>query len=68
VGAGAIVDGSVLFPGVTVGPGAEVWSSIVGRQARIEAGAVVSDLSVVGDHTVVPPGSRLSGVRLPVAP
>jgi mannose-1-phosphate guanylyltransferase len=68
VGAGAIVEGSVLFSGVTVGPGAEVRSSIVGRGARIEAGAVVADLSVVGDHTVVPPGSRLSGDRLPVAP
>jgi mannose-1-phosphate guanylyltransferase len=68
VGANAVVDGSVLFPGVTVAPGAEVRSSIVGRRARIEAGAVVADLSVVGDETVVPPGSRLSGARVPVAP
>jgi mannose-1-phosphate guanylyltransferase len=68
ISAGALIDGSVLFPGVRVGPGAEVRSSIVGRGAHIEAGAVVTDLSVVGDGTVVPPGSRLSGARVPVAP
>jgi mannose-1-phosphate guanylyltransferase len=65
---GAIIVESVLFPGVTVGPGAEIRSSIVGRSARIEAGAVVTDLSVVGDETVVLAGSRLSGARLPMAP
>jgi len=68
VGPGAVIDRSVLFPGVTIGAGAEIRSSIVGRDARIEEGAVVTDLSVVGDDTVVPPGSRLSGARMPVAP
>jgi mannose-1-phosphate guanylyltransferase len=68
VGTGAVIHRSVLFPGVTVGAGAEIRSSIVGRDARIEARAVVTDLSVVGDGTVVPAGSRLSGARVPVAP
>jgi mannose-1-phosphate guanylyltransferase len=68
VGPGAVIDRSVLFTGVTVGRGVEIRSSIVGRDARVEPGAVVSDLSIVGDGTVVPPRSRLSGARVPVAP
>jgi mannose-1-phosphate guanylyltransferase len=67
VGEGAVVEQSVLFAGASVGPGAEVRSSIVGRGARVEADAVVTDLSVVGDDAVVPPGSRLSGARIPVS-
>ena len=67
VGESAVVERSVLFTGASVGPGAQVRSSIVGRGARIEAGAAVTDLSVVGDAAVVPPGSHLSGARLPVS-
>jgi mannose-1-phosphate guanylyltransferase len=67
VGESAVVERSVLFTGASVGPGAQIRSSIVGRGARIEAGAAVTDLSVVGDEAVVPPGSHLSGARLPVS-
>jgi mannose-1-phosphate guanylyltransferase len=67
VGEGAVVERSVLFAGASVGAGAEVRSSIVGRGARIEAGAAVTDLSVVGDEAVVPPGSQLSGARVPAS-
>jgi mannose-1-phosphate guanylyltransferase len=67
VGESAVVERSVLFSGAWVGPGAQVRSSVVGRGARIEAGAAVTDLSVVGDEAVVPPGSQLSGARVPVS-
>jgi len=44
----AQVDGSVLFDGAEVGPGAAVRSSVVGRAARIGEGAVL-DAVVIGD-------------------
>ena len=68
VAEGATIDGSVCFAGAAVGPGAVIRCSIVGREARIEAGASVTDLSVVGDEAVVPAGARLSAARLPGAP
>jgi mannose-1-phosphate guanylyltransferase len=67
VGAGAVVAESVCFDGAAIGPGAEVRASIVGRHARVEAGAVVTDLSVVGDGAVVPSDVRLAADRYPVA-
>jgi mannose-1-phosphate guanylyltransferase len=68
VGEGAVVERSVCFDGATIGPGSEVRSSVIGRGARVEAGAVVTDLSLVGDDAVVPAGSRLSAGRIPTAP
>ena len=65
---GARIEGSVLFDDVVVGTGAAVRNSIVGRGARVEAGATVADLSVIGDGAVVPAGATLSGDRLPVTP
>ena len=65
IGDGAVVEGSVCFDGVRIAPGSEVRSSIVGRDARIETGAVVTDLSLVGDGAVVPAGARLSAARVP---
>jgi len=65
IGEGAVVEGSVCFDGARIGAGSEVRSSIVGRHAIIEAGAAVTDLSLVGDGAVVPAGSRLSGGRVP---
>jgi hypothetical protein len=41
-----------------------VRSSIVGRNARVGARAVISDLCVVADEAEVPPGSRLSAARV----
>ncbi len=68
VGPGAVVEKSVCFDGVTIEAEAEVRSSIVGRGARIGTGAVVTDLSVVGDGFVVRPGARLRADRLPAPP
>jgi mannose-1-phosphate guanylyltransferase len=65
VGPGAVVENSVCFDGVAIEAEAEVRSSIVGARARIGRGAVVTDLSVVGDGIVVPPLTRLRADRLP---
>jgi mannose-1-phosphate guanylyltransferase len=56
VGAGACVDGAVLFDGASVGPGAVVRRSVVGAAARVGAGAVL-DEAVVGDRAAV--GARV---------
>lgn len=64
VGAGAIVEGSVLFDGASVGPGAVVRRSVVGFGAQIGAGAVVED-AVIGDRARI--GERvelLAGARV----
>ena len=58
VGDGAVVEGSVCFDGATIGPHAQVRSSIIGRHARVESGAAVTELSLVGDGAVVPAGAR----------
>ncbi len=52
VGAGARVDGSMLFDGAVIAPGAVVEQSIVGSGARIDEGATLRD-TVVGDRAVV---------------
>jgi mannose-1-phosphate guanylyltransferase len=65
VGPGAVVENSVCFDGATIEAEAEVRSSIVGQRARIGTGAVVTDLSVIGDGVVVRPGAHLRGDRLP---
>lgn len=64
VGAGAAVDGSVLFDGARVGPGAVVCRSVLGFGAVVGAGAVLEDV-VVGDRARI--GARvelLAGVRV----
>jgi mannose-1-phosphate guanylyltransferase len=65
VGPDVVIERSVCFDQVAIGAGAEVRSSIIGRGARIGTGAVVTDLSVVGDAVVVPPGARLRAERRP---
>ena len=52
VGAGARVDGSMLFDGAVIAPGAVVEQSVVGAGARIDEGATLRD-TVVGDRAVV---------------
>jgi mannose-1-phosphate guanylyltransferase len=52
VGAGARVEGAMLFDGAVIGAGALVRHSIVGFGAQVQAGAVVVD-TVVGDRAVV---------------
>jgi glucose-1-phosphate thymidylyltransferase len=51
IGSGARITESILLDDVTVEPGAEVRSSIIGEGARIAAGARVCD-QVVADNTV----------------
>ena len=64
VGAGATVDGSVLFDSAQVGAGAVVRDSIVGRGAVIAPGAVLDD-AVIGDGAFVGLGNELAkGLRL----
>jgi mannose-1-phosphate guanylyltransferase len=48
VGAGAYVEGSVLFDDADVGSGARVVASVVGRGARVGAGTLLTGV-VVGD-------------------
>jgi mannose-1-phosphate guanylyltransferase len=58
------VDGSVLFDGVQVGPGAVVRDSILGAGAQIAAGAVI-DGAVIGDRAVIGAGNELArGLRV----
>ena len=62
---GATVTDSVLLAGTRVDHGAVVRRSIVGRNVVISASAVLDDLSVVGDGITVPPGTNLTGARVP---
>lgn len=52
VGAGARLDGALLFDGAVVGAGAAVERSVLGVGAHVEARATVCD-AVVGDRAVV---------------
>jgi mannose-1-phosphate guanylyltransferase len=52
VGAGARVQGTMLFDGAVVGEQAVVQNSVVGVGARVDPGAVVVD-AVIGDRAVV---------------
>ncbi|MBV8971881.1 MAG: amino acid adenylation domain-containing protein, partial [Sphingomonadaceae bacterium] len=68
IDAGAIlatssVEGGLLRLGrVEIGAGATVGSTaVVGREARIGAGAVLEDLSALPAGGVIPPGERWSG-------
>lgn len=56
VGAGASVDGAVLFDGAQVDAGAVIRRSVIGAGARVGSHAVVED-SIVGDRSVV--GARV---------
>lgn len=61
----ARIDGSVVFPGVTIGRGAVVQGAIVGGQATVGAGASIGPGTVIGAAQHVPAGASLSGVRIP---
>jgi mannose-1-phosphate guanylyltransferase len=64
VGAGAHVDGSVLFDDADVGSGARVVGSVVGRGARVGAGTVLTGV-VVGDGARIGAGNELAeGARV----
>lgn len=63
VGAGAVVEGSVLLPGAAVGAGARVVGSILGSDAVVGARATVVD-GVLGAEARVPESATLEGARL----
>lgn len=71
VGAGARVDGALLFDGAVVGEGAVVERSVLGAGATVSPGAcvrgaVLGDRSVVGERCELLDGLRLwPGVELP---
>jgi mannose-1-phosphate guanylyltransferase len=52
IGAGARVEGSMLFDGAVIGENAVVEHSVVGAGATVEEGALVND-TVLGDRAVV---------------
>jgi mannose-1-phosphate guanylyltransferase len=52
IGAGARVEGAMLFDGAVIGEGAVVEHSVIGAGARVEEGALVND-TVVGDRAVI---------------
>ena len=63
--AGARVRDSVIGPDARVGRDAVVDGSIVGRGGRVEAGAKVTGLSMLGDGAVAVSGAILDGVKIP---
>jgi mannose-1-phosphate guanylyltransferase len=65
VDAGAKVVESVLLDHAGVGPRAIVRRSMVGAGACIGEGALLDDLTVVGDGAHVQPGASLSAARVP---
>ena len=71
IGAGALVaeeahvEGSVVFPGASIGRGAMVQGAIIGARSVVGAGASIGRATVVGDEQHLPPGARLSGVKIP---
>ncbi len=60
IGAGARVEGTMLFDGAVVGEGAVVEHAVIGAGARVDEGAFVSD-TVVGDRAVVGAYCELRG-------
>ncbi|MGH2979428.1 MAG: sugar phosphate nucleotidyltransferase [Solirubrobacterales bacterium] len=67
VGSGAEVRASSLHNGVVVEEDAVVRDSIMGSRARIGAGARLEGETIIGEDAVVPPGTHLTGGRLPGA-
>jgi mannose-1-phosphate guanylyltransferase len=65
VGAGAVVESSLLMDRARIEEAAQVRNSIVGPGGVVGAGARVCRLSVIGDSYAVDPGMTLDGVRLP---
>lgn len=65
IGAGAIVERSMIQAGATVARGARVVDSIVGPNALIGPGATLTDLTVVGDSTTVEAASAHTAAMIP---
>ena len=64
VGAGALVDGCVLFDDVTIGAGARLTASVIGSGARVGEGAVLDGV-VIGERAEIATGNELRcGMRV----
>lgn len=63
VGAGAVVEGSVVYRDATVEAGAQVRSTILCQGAVVEEGAVVED-SVLGEGARVPAKATVRGAKV----
>jgi len=59
----ALVTGSLVAEGATIGSGAKVTDALVGAGASIGADVQLGPLSVVGDDVHVPAGSSLSAAQ-----
>ncbi|HEV8224902.1 MAG TPA: NDP-sugar synthase, partial [Rubrobacteraceae bacterium] len=65
VGAGAVIEGSILLEGAEVEAGAVVRGSIIGKGARVGQDVIVRGLSVLGAGCVVGEGNVLDqGIRV----
>jgi mannose-1-phosphate guanylyltransferase len=62
---GATVRDSVLLPGARIEHDAVVEGAIVGARSSIGTGAMLRDLTVVGNDVRVDPGAVLDGARVP---
>jgi mannose-1-phosphate guanylyltransferase len=64
VGAGAVLDGSVLFDGAEIAAGAVITGTVIGASASIGAATVLTD-AVIGDRAVIGAGIELlAGARV----
>lgn len=65
VGAGAVVEGSIVLDGAEIEPGAIVRGSIIGPGAQVGRNAIIRGLSVLGSGCVVGEGNVLDqGIRI----
>jgi mannose-1-phosphate guanylyltransferase len=65
IGAGAVVEGSIIGAGTRVGEDAVVRDAIVGEGVSVGRGATLAPGAVVGDRATIGPGGAVDGL-LPV--
>jgi len=58
IGAGASVEGSILWSNCRVGPGASIHDAIIGRDCQIGEGARVTGGTLLGDHSTITDHTR----------
>ena len=54
-----VIDGALLWDGVTVAEGACLHNCVIGSSVRVEAACDIADGCVLGDYVVIQQGSRL---------
>jgi mannose-1-phosphate guanylyltransferase len=67
LGAGSVVERSVLLPGVRVGKNVRIVDSVVGEGVEIEDGTTL-DRCVVGDYATVAGGRTIKGQKIGLRP